>query len=128
MESHDSLNVPFTIFRTRFSKAPETIVYDNCCNLHSYCLNRDPVFFKETKFVVDRFHWKNHTGCCVAYNISKYPKFQSVNSQVNEQQNSTIKRLRLQLSYMGPENFMRHCKFFLWFRNYTTVDRITGNL
>ena len=42
--------------------APSLIVYDNSCNLHSYCLNRDPGFFRQTKFVVDRFHWRNHRG------------------------------------------------------------------
>lgn len=42
--------------------APKIIVFDNCCNLHSYCLNRDPNFFRNTLFVVDRFHWFNHTG------------------------------------------------------------------
>jgi hypothetical protein len=41
---------------------PKIIVYDNACNLHSYCLNRNPTCFKETKFLVDRFHWKNHRG------------------------------------------------------------------
>ena len=42
--------------------APDCIIYDNSCNLQSYCLNRDPGFFKNTMFLVDRFHWKNHTG------------------------------------------------------------------
>lgn len=41
--------------------APETVIYDNACNLHNYALNRDPVFFKDTHFLVDRFHWDNHT-------------------------------------------------------------------
>ena len=39
-------------------------MYDNSCNLHDYCLNRDPGFFKNTKFFVDRFHWVNHKGLC----------------------------------------------------------------
>ena len=83
MLSCESPNVPFTIFRTRFRKgevddvyvaicahcllyssltAPECIVYDNTCGLHTYCLKRDPQFFKETRFLADRFHWGNHTG------------------------------------------------------------------
>lgn len=45
-----------------FSLAPELVIYDNGCNLHNYCLNREPVFFKPTWFVVDRFHWPNHVG------------------------------------------------------------------
>ena len=58
MRLRESPNTPFTLQTT----APTTIVYDNCCNLHNYCLNREPDFFKETKFLVDRFHWSNHTG------------------------------------------------------------------
>ena len=45
-----------------YSAAPDIIVYDNACNLHNYALNRDPVFFKDSTFVVDRFHWPNHRG------------------------------------------------------------------
>ena len=44
------------------NSAPKTIIYDNCCNLHQYCLNREPQFFKESWFVIDRFHWPNHSG------------------------------------------------------------------
>ena len=45
-----------------YSSAPSIVVYDNACGLHTYCLKRDPHFFKETRFLVDRFHWNNHTG------------------------------------------------------------------
>ncbi|XP_028418966.1 uncharacterized protein LOC114544566 [Dendronephthya gigantea] len=50
MQTRESPNVPFTIFRTRFQNAPKVIVYDNACNLHSYCLNRDPDYFKKKVF------------------------------------------------------------------------------
>lgn len=42
--------------------APKLIIYDNACNLQEYCLNRDPGFFANTKFCVDKFHWYNHKG------------------------------------------------------------------
>ncbi len=42
--------------------APSTVIYDNACNLHNYVLNRAPYFFKDTWFLIDRFHWRNHTG------------------------------------------------------------------
>ena len=42
--------------------APGVVIYDNGCNLHNYCLNRQPNFFKRTWFLVDRFHWPNHVG------------------------------------------------------------------
>ena len=31
-------------------------------NLHSYSFNRDPVFFKNSHFLVDRLHWGDLTG------------------------------------------------------------------
>ena len=45
---------------SNFLTAPQVVIYDNACNLHNYCLNRDPGFFASTKFCVDRFHWVNH--------------------------------------------------------------------
>ena len=42
--------------------APSVVIYDNACSLHEYALNRDPWFFKDTQFLVDRFHLTNHTG------------------------------------------------------------------
>ena len=45
-----------------FHSAPDVIIYDNACNLHAYCLNRNPKFFQKTRFLADRFHWPNHTG------------------------------------------------------------------
>lgn len=48
----DAFNIP----------APSVVIYDNACNLHNYCLNREPAFYKMTWMVVDRLHWPNHTG------------------------------------------------------------------
>lgn len=87
MKINESPNTAFTILYTRFKKgtefrkcmpfictyhfylqihtsytAPDIVIYDNACNLHSYCLNREPKFFEKTWFLVDRFHWPNHTG------------------------------------------------------------------
>ncbi|XP_066915621.1 uncharacterized protein [Clytia hemisphaerica] len=117
MAKKESPDVPFTIFRTRFPKAPGMIIYDNACNLHTYALNRDPLFFQHTKFVVDRFHWRNHTACSFGYCMKLYSTMQHINSEVNEQENSRVKKLKTQLAYMTPENFIRHCDLFFWHRN-----------
>ena len=47
--------------------APSVIIYDNGCNLHQYILNREPVHFKSSWLLVDRFHWPNHTGNLMMY-------------------------------------------------------------
>lgn len=87
-------------------------------NLHSYSLNRDPVFFKNSQFLVDRLHWRDHTGCSEAYNLSRYPQWDRLNSQTAEQANSCLRYIKASLSYMNQKNFMHHCKFFLWYRNF----------
>ena len=120
MTSHESPRHPFNIFRTRFNKAPRNIIYDNACQLHTYCLNREPEFFKNTVFHVDRFHWKCHVGCSEGYCLDQYKACQDVqqiNSQINEQANSGLRRISPQLSYMTPINFMFHTGLFLAIKN-----------
>ncbi|XP_041958817.1 uncharacterized protein LOC121718060 isoform X2 [Alosa sapidissima] len=60
MVKHESPDTPFTVLKPRFMEIPKVVIYDNSCNLHQYCLNRDPLSFKKTWFLVDRLHWKNH--------------------------------------------------------------------
>ena len=117
MENHESPDIAFTLLRTRFANPPPLIVYDNACKLHHYVLNRDPVFFWDTRFVVDRLHWRNHSGCSGAYNISSYPQYDRLNSQVAEQHNSALKRLSSMVCYMDLHNFILVLKIFMWFRN-----------
>ncbi len=45
-------------------------MFDNACNTHNYALNRDPVFFKDAAFIVDKFHWANHCGLNGKNNIT----------------------------------------------------------
>jgi L-lysine 2,3-aminomutase len=59
----------------RFSKAPKMIVYDNCCNLHRYCLRREPNFFSQTWFLIDRLHQRGHIACHEGYNMDVYLRY-----------------------------------------------------
>jgi len=76
-----------------------------------YSLNREPQFFKHTKFLVDRFHWRGHVGCSRGYCLDAYNdrRIKAMNLQVNEQANSGLQRIRGQLAYMNIENFKLHC-------------------
>ena len=105
---------------------PKTIIYDNACNLHSYFLNRDPVSIRSTRFVVDGLHWKNHT-CSPAYNSKQYPNLMSVNTHVVEQANSTLKKLRTQISYMTPDYFVQQLALFIFEMNRRN-KYMTGNI
>ena len=110
----------FEIFRQRFRIAPKVIIYDNACKLHQYCLLREPAFFKDTLFLVDRFHWKGHIACSMGYNLCVYlanSQLKKLNSQVNEQGNAGVKKLKGHLSYMTFENFKFHVALYYSVRN-----------
>ena len=119
MLSHESPKHPFEIFLTRFETPPTIIIYDNSCKLHQYILNRQPSHFKNTSFFVDRFHWRGHVGCSSGYSLDKYTThdISSINSQVNEQANAGFQRIKGQIAYMKPGNFMFHVKLFLGITN-----------
>lgn len=101
---------------TRVSAAPKVILYDFACALSAYCWNRDPAFFRDTLFLVDRLHDKNHS-CAKSFAIETTTLFKEVNTQANEQYNSDLQRLHSQLSYMSPQNFVLHLRLYLYLRN-----------
>jgi hypothetical protein len=45
------------------------------------------------------------------------PYIASINSQVNEQANASLRRLQTQLTYMSAENVIKHTAVFLAIRN-----------
>ncbi|GAQ86505.1 hypothetical protein KFL_002930020 [Klebsormidium nitens] len=59
---------PFTVLYTRLHRhhLPRYLIYDNACKLHAYCMRREPAFFADVRFLVDRFHFQK-TGCGEAH-------------------------------------------------------------
>ncbi len=127
LQSCESPRHPFLIFKTRFQHAPDLIVYDNACRLHIYCLNREPHFFELTRFAVDRFHWRGHVGCTRGYSLDLYQTraIRDINSQVNEQANAGLQRIRGHLAYMSFDNFKFHCSLFLALVNMDKKSRLS---
>ncbi|XP_067946816.1 uncharacterized protein [Watersipora subatra] len=117
-DDSESPNIPFSVSVSRFQVAPKIVIYDNACALPRCALNRNPGFFRETKFLVDRFHWHNHTGCCGGYNINAYDHLKTINTQVAGQQNATLVKLKSFISYQHQDNFFL-LQTFLSFRNMT---------
>jgi len=56
-------------------------------------------------------------GCSQGYKLDLYDELRHINSEVNEQQNASTQKLKNQLSYMSSATFMKHCRFFIWYRN-----------
>jgi hypothetical protein len=46
----------FAVLYTRKDREelPKYVVYDNSCQLRNYCMRREPAFFSDVTFVVDR--------------------------------------------------------------------------
>ena len=63
------------------------------------------------------YHYVLYAGYSSGYNLSTYPQFASLNSEVVEQSNSWIKNIKGSVSYMNSSNFLNHCKIFYWYHN-----------
>ena len=64
MYQHESPMHPFRILFERLPNANNRIVViDNACNIHVYSMRREPWFFRNVWFLVDRLHWSNHINC-----------------------------------------------------------------
>ena len=73
LENKESPKTFFDFFVERYKdKPPGMIVYDHACGLAAYALNRWPLFFRETWFRIDVFHWPNHVACSEAFNFSAF--------------------------------------------------------
>ena len=109
MESHESPRHPFELFLCR---PPKMIIYYNGCKLHQYVLNREPVHFKNTIFLVDRFYWRGHMGCSSDYSLDGYTSLDvaSINSQVNKQAHARLQRIK---GHIKPDNFVS-CTTLSW--------------
>ena len=75
---------------------------------------------------MDRFHWRGHVGCSSGYCLDVYgdATLRCLNSQVNEQANAGLQRIRGQLAYMTAANFKFHPSLFLSIKNYRIVHFI----
>ena len=93
------------------------LLYDNACQARSYAERRYPHRVRHWTFLIDRKHWDNHTTCSQAYCMDKYPSLKTINSQVSEQTNRSIRKLSIVLAYYGGENYLKVIELFLVVRN-----------
>lgn len=105
-------NEAFSFLSCYLKKAPKVVIYDFACALHEYCLNRLPAFFKDTLFLVDRFHWYNHVACALTYSLKLYAHLNNLNSQIAEQNNSALQRVKGSVSRMTQPAFMMMLRLF----------------
>ena len=120
-------NDVFSGILTHWEKAPEVICYDYACQLMEYCITREPEFFKNTLFVVDRLHIHNHTKCSEAFDMRTYQRtgsseFFNFEDNAAETGNCLLCRLRNSCKKMAPETYMRVVVLFLEIQNRRRID------
>lgn len=99
-------------------------IYDFACNALEYCLNREPVMFRNTRFVVDRFHYKYNHKCSELFKMDRYQQLDGVNSSFMESVNSFIYAFRPQLSQMGQHSYMNYLRATLLIRNKSRNEKL----
>ena len=115
--SAEGRNDVFSAIFLHWPTAPKVIVYDFACSLQPYCLAREPNFFKNTTFVIDRLHSKNHSTCSEAFDLQSFrvsgnPLFY-INDSAQEQGNKGLAAIRISCLYMRLERFIPFVKLHL---------------
>ena len=111
MANAESPRTVFEVVYTLCRDAPRSIIYDNACNLLQYVLNREPEFFKNTRFAVDAMHYREHKHCGPDFDSSLYAAI--TNSPLAEQKNSVLRQLENVASYMSQTTFMYFMRHWL---------------
>ena len=83
MKGNESRNDVFSALFCFFVVAPLYLIYDYACELGKYCKKREPFFFRDTIFLVDKFHSKGHKDCGTASSVDPHLKVNSYISNVN---------------------------------------------
>ena len=96
--------------------APKHIYFDNACQLSEYCLNREPEFFKHTRFWHDLFHSMGHL-CGINLKSGRILGLAGINSEICEQVNSFLQCIKYTGSHLSQDNFMFFVQFFLHIMN-----------
>ncbi|GAQ90961.1 hypothetical protein KFL_007070070 [Klebsormidium nitens] len=108
----ESLRDAFAVLYTRLDREelPKYVVYDNACQLRNYCMRREPAFFSDVTFVVDRFHYAKagaEVHKCGPSNATEYyDALRWVNTSAVESVNSFLKKFRVLGWYSGLSSLM----------------------
>lgn len=115
--STEGRNDVFAALYTQWPIAPKVVVYDFACQLAPYSFVREPKFFQNTRFVVDKFHANGHTKCTKASSAThamQYdPNLEVVNTSAAEVGNSGTAKIRKSVSYMTQIHAIQYTKVYM---------------
>jgi hypothetical protein len=103
---------PFTVLYTRFNREelPQVLINDCSCSDQNYCFRREPTFFSNGRFVIDKFYYGKADGeihLCGPTNSSHYYGLLThVNTSACESVNSFLNRFTTIGWFSTLENLM----------------------
>lgn len=115
---------PFAALFKYTETPPKEVFYDFACQLQEYILNREPSFFKNTRFWHDLFHGIKHL-CGKNFKSSRIRGMEMFNTEICEQFNSYLQCIKFTGSHLSQNHFMLLTQFLicLWNRDKTKMKR-----
>jgi hypothetical protein len=104
----DAFSPPFLYME----QAPRDFFYDFSCQLEEYCLNREPMYWRETRFWHDIFHGYSHK-CPFVYSSRRLHHLHANNTEICEQFNSYIQKIKYSARSMNQVHFIFYLQFFI---------------
>ena len=115
----------------------EYIIYDDACHLAKYSMNskvssknKTTKFFSQRKFLIDRFHFRNHVDswCHENCDPNEFPELLDVNTQICEQTFSRINQKK-NCKSMNEPHFILYWLYNLDLNNLESIgmDRTEPN-
>ena len=92
--------------------APNAYFCDNGCIVEEYALNRQPHYYKNCRFFHDVFHGYHHR-CPYTYNSKRIAKYAQVNTEICEQFNAYIQKIKYSGRAMSQSHFVFYLQFFI---------------
>ncbi|GAQ88997.1 hypothetical protein KFL_004770040 [Klebsormidium nitens] len=108
----ESPHDPFTVLYTRLHRRHllDYLFYDNACKLQAYCMRREPAFFADVRFLVDRFHFQRTDAeahkCGPGFNPDLYDAVRFVNSSAVESCNSFLVKFKVLAWFSSLDAFL----------------------
>lgn len=111
--SHEGRKDPACSAYAFLETAPEEMFYDFSCQLEEYCLNREPGYWKNTRFFHDTFHGFCHS-CAIVYRSARLMILRKANTEICEQTNSFLQHIKYSARAMSMSKFNHFLQFFLY--------------
>lgn len=113
---------PFSSLFKYLPEPPSHVFFDFACALSEYCLNREPEFFKNTRFWHDIFHSFPHK-CGPNFRSVRIKGLEGVNSEICEQWNSYLQCIKYTASHLSQEHMMFFVQFLMYLKNMDKTKR-----